>query len=116
LSQEKGKELGLSLYQQADTTSTLNGVEYNDAIVARKANPFTMTQFSDNHIEGNIKLQTPQLLYWSIPFDIGWKALVDGKEQKIEQVSFGFMGIPLSAGNHQISLQYEAPYVSMGTK
>lgn len=116
LSQEKGKELGLSLYQQADTTSTLNGVEYNDAIVARKANPFTMTQFSDNHIEGNIKLQTSQLLYWSIPFDIGWKAKVDGKEQKIEQVSFGFMGIPLSAGNHQISLQYEAPYVSMGTK
>jgi hypothetical protein len=52
LSQEKGKELGLSLYQQADTTSTLNGVEYNDAIVARKANPF-MTQFSDNHIEGS---------------------------------------------------------------
>lgn len=50
----------------------------------------------------------------SIPYDKGFKAYVDGKEETIETVNTAFLGFPLKAGTHRIELVYHAPLLKEG--
>ena len=45
-------------------------------------------------------------MFTSIPYDEGWKILVDGKEQKPEKILDSFVGIWLSAGSHTVAMEY----------
>jgi len=74
-----------------------------------------MTRHGQNAIEGSITLTKKKLLFFSIPFDKGWRALVDGKEDKIERVNIGFMGLMLDKGEHTIELTYRPPFILTGT-
>lgn len=55
-----------------------------------------------------------RLIYFSIPFDDGWRCLVDGEEVSIEKVNVGFMGIVVSDGHHDIEFIYETPGLKVG--
>lgn len=45
-------------------------------------------------------------MFTSIPYDEGWKVLVDGKEQKPEKILDSFMAIWLTSGNHTVTMEY----------
>lgn len=64
-----------------------------------------------NSVKGTITLDSPQILCFSIPYSIGWKAKVDGKEVSLYQANTMYMGIPLDAGMHDISLEYSTPFL-----
>ena len=49
------------------------------------------------------------LVFFSIPYDKGFKAYVDGEETVVEKVDYGFMAVPVSSGKHEIRLVYR-PY------
>jgi uncharacterized membrane protein YfhO len=53
-------------------------------------------------------------LFFSIPYDQGWTAIVDGQKIRPLRVNIGFMGIILDAGDHSVELQYEVPYYYKG--
>ena len=46
----------------------------------------------------------------SIPYDNGFKILVDGKDSKVEKVNTAFVGTYLESGDHIIEIEYEAPF------
>ena len=69
---------------------------------------------SQNEIKGEIEIKSDKILFFSIPYDEGWKAKVDGNEAKINIVDFGLMGIYLEKGKHKIELVYEAPWFKYG--
>ena len=73
-----------------------------------------MDKFSHNHITGHIEVPNPSMLFLSIPFDAGWKAKVNGKEAKLENVNIGFCGVMLEPGKSQIELTYEPPLSKTG--
>ncbi len=54
--------------------------------------------------------ETPHdtLFYFSVPWDEGWTAFVDGEETSILR-SGGMMAIPVPAGEHQIRFSYTVP-------
>jgi uncharacterized membrane protein YfhO len=54
------------------------------------------------------------LLLFTIPFDKGWSAEVDGKKQKIYIVDVGFMGILLNKGPHTIRLIFSPQFFMIG--
>ena len=70
--------------------------------------------FGQNEIIGKINLKKNKLLFFSIPFDKGWRATVDGKLKTIQKIDFGFMGLPLEKGSHTIHLRYEPPFLISG--
>lgn len=39
-----------------------------------------------------------------------WKATVDGAPAALAAAHYGFLGLPLSAGSHEIELRYEVPF------
>ena len=64
---------------------------------------------STSRVTGKITLDKAKILCLSIPYSTGWYAYVDGKLTKIYQANSMFMGLPLEAGTHEITLVYKTP-------
>ena len=62
-----------------------------------------------------IKLSRPNLVFFSVPYDSGWSATVNGKAAKIENVDVGFMAVKCENGNSTIHFTYKTPGLSVGT-
>ncbi len=66
-------------------------------------------EFTDTKITGTVNATESGILYTSIPFDTGWKVMVDGEElDKDELVAIGdaLLGIYLSKGTHSVEFEY----------
>ncbi len=54
------------------------------------------------------------LVFFSIPYDEGWTATVNGEPCEIERVNKGFMAVLVPAGDSEIRFNYETPGLKMG--
>lgn len=71
-------------------------------------------QTKENQIVGTLNQKEDGYFIFTIPYDQGFTALVDGKKVKLENVNELFIGFPLTSGSHQIQLSFEAPYAKIG--
>lgn len=81
---------------------------------ALKEDVLENVEISTNYITGSISLEQDKLLCLSIPYSKGWTLYVDGKETELLQTNVMYMGVPLTAGEHQIELRYTTPYLKAG--
>lgn len=101
-------------------TSTFMAVNYPFAelqsdVQTLRENTFQITSFRDDYIQGRITNQVEGgILFFSIPFDEGWAARVNGMEANIMKVNVGFMGLALGQGDYEIELIYTPPYIWTG--
>lgn len=65
-------------------------------------------------IEGNIENSQQGILMLAIPDQQGWEIYVDGVQEKIINVDYGFIGVRLSPGKHTINAVYKIPYLREG--
>lgn len=65
--------------------------------------------------DATITLNKPNLVFFSVPYDDGWSATVNGKSVPIEQVDIGFMAVPAEAGDNEIVFTYETPGLRVGS-
>jgi uncharacterized membrane protein YfhO len=54
------------------------------------------------------------MLFFSIPFDKGWSAKVDGKKEPLFMINIGFTGLLLDKGEHNIELSFLPPFYYTG--
>lgn len=85
----------------------------NEYLQNRKDNQFECTSFSPNYIAGNVNSKENAILYFAIPYDSGWNIFVDGEKANLEKVNYGFCGVYLTSGNHDIVLNYQIPYATI---
>ncbi len=52
-------------------------------------------------------------IYFSVPYDEGWRAYVDGQETEIVYTG-AMMMIKVPAGDHSVTFTYKTPYYSLG--
>lgn len=83
-------------------------------IVATRA--FSVDRYSDRLIEGSVNAAQDQTLFFSIPYDKGWKVIIDGKEAKTHKIGDAFLGVNISSGKHKVSLKYTPPGFTVGWK
>ena len=62
--------------------------------------------WKDGYVKGRINAGSDGLLFTSIPYDPGWKVKVDGNTVVTEKAFSAFLGIPVSAGEHDIELHF----------
>ena len=74
----------------------------------------TMDHFSHKKIKGHIDVETNTMMFFSIPFDSGWQAFVNGKKASLEMIDFGFTGLLLEPGHSEIELKYIPPMSRKG--
>lgn len=51
---------------------------------------------------------------FSVPYEEGWSATVNGKPAEVEKVSVGFMAVKVPAGTSQIRFNYRTPGLTLG--
>ncbi len=68
--------------------------------------PLEVTEHRDGYVTGTVEAEEGQILYLSIPYDEGWKVLVDGEEVEPVTVLNAFLAVELTEGSHDIELKY----------
>ncbi|MBR6533396.1 MAG: YfhO family protein [Clostridia bacterium] len=61
-----------------------------------------------------VKREKENLVFFSIPFDEGWTATVNGEACEIEKVNVGFMAVKVPAGTSEIRFEYTTPGLKIG--
>lgn len=108
------EDLELPRHAPAGSGQGYSYASYVADATALRADTLHMTAHSQNHIAGEITLQARKLLFFSIPYDRGWRATVNGKPARLLKVNVGFMGLLLEPGRHEIQLNYFPPLVKAG--
>ena len=86
---------------------------YKDALhlAASSAVSFEITEKGFNAV---VEREQENLVFFSVPYDKGWKATVNGQEAEIVKANIGFMAVKVPAGVSEISFSYTTPYLYSG--
>jgi len=61
-----------------------------------------------------VETETPGFLVLLDTYYPGWKARVDGEEEKIYRADYAFRAVPIKAGKHAVEFAYEPTHWKMG--
>ncbi|BBF43983.1 hypothetical protein lbkm_2671 [Lachnospiraceae bacterium KM106-2] len=71
-------------------------------------------KMGNNQVSGTVSLSSDRWMQFAIPYSIGWKAYVDGKQTSLSPSDTAYLGLLVSKGNHKVVLSYETPYIRIG--
>lgn len=74
-----------------------------------KSRQMTTEIFQDGDVKGRYKAADSGNLLFSIPYDKGWSATVNGKDVKLEKAADALMAVPIQKGENKIELTYHVP-------
>ncbi len=81
---------------------------------ARRSTAAESFEILKNSFRATMKSEKETLAFFSIPYDEGWSAYVNGEKVDIEKVNIGFMAVPIKAGSNEIVFKYETPGLTEG--
>lgn len=91
-----------------DIDETIDMNWYDLLINARSQEQFEVTNWKEDWFRGTINSSSDKMLFLSIPNVKGWSVWVDGEKTETQIVNVGFLGVPLSKGQHVIELKYRS--------
>ncbi len=102
------------VFPDIDTAVPYPVDKYAADIAERKQDTLSIGLWGQNDIKGTITVAGGKLLFFSIPYDKGWRATIDGKPASLLLVNIGFMGLPLEKGSHTVELTFTPQYFYQG--
>lgn len=81
---------------------------------SKERNYLNVTSKSNNSLTGKINTNVNTILFMGIPYNEGWKILVNGQESSYIKVHGGFIGIPLTNGSHTIEMYFIPKGIKIG--
>ena len=69
---------------------------------------------TDDGFECKIRLDHPNLVFFSVPYDEGFTAYVNGEKAEIEKVNYGLCAVYAPAGDNEIIFTYRTPGLTAG--
>ena len=115
---EEAAARNADILQQADTADFqyTNSAYFEDCENRRQV---VCSSFSHDNYGFSAQITAPegkdQLVFFSVPYEDGWSATVNGQEAVIEKVNVGFMAVRVPAGQtSEIRFQYETPGLKIG--
>ncbi len=88
--------------------------EFQSVVRERKASASYDFEYDSNGFTSKIHLDSDNLVFFSVPYDAGWSAYVNGVETAIEKVDVGFMAVFAEKGINEITFVYKAPGLTLG--
>lgn len=114
LSNEQIVKFGSFMNKYQPEYADSDEIDYNLACSSKRAKSCKKFEYSTNGFNAEIDLDKPELVFFSVPFDEGWSAEVNGQKVDIEKVSYGFMAVPCGSGNNQIKFTYKTYGSTLG--
>ncbi|MBQ8172231.1 MAG: YfhO family protein [Oscillospiraceae bacterium] len=81
---------------------------------ARNAAGVKAFSFGKNSFHAETAYAEDELVVFSVPYDIGWSAVIDGTPVETDKVNGGFIAVRVPAGEHSIDFSYETPGLKLG--
>lgn len=83
---------------------------------ALKNSGVTDVSYSDSTYQAQVTNDTQENEMLCVPFfyQRGWSARIDGEAVEVSNINSGLCGIQIPSGTHEVVLQYETPYRSLG--
>ena len=89
-----------------------NDAAFQEAYDILKKGGLSITDFEDTRIEGTAEPEKDGIMFTSIPYMPGWSVTVDGeKVQTIGLGGGGLIGFYVTAGSHNVVLEYHSPFM-----
>lgn len=93
---------------------TLDESNFESDVKDRKVNVVRNFKINHSGFTGKIDLNKDNLVFFSVPFDKGWKATVNGKNVEIIKANIGFMAVKCDKGSNDIIFTYNTPGLKEG--
>lgn len=117
LSEEQAKKYRGVLKHRVDLTEySYTEEDYFKDCEARKTLTCSEVHFENNRFTAKIKGgKTDELVFFSIPYEPGWSAEVNGQPAAVEKVNVGFMAVKVPAGKtSEIVFTFKTPGIDIG--
>lgn len=88
--------------------------DYAADVSALKEDALENVVMENNQIRGTISTEKDKLLTFSIPYQKGWSATVDGMKAPLVKTNIMYTGLEITPGEHTVVLQYEMPGIRYG--
>lgn len=94
----------------------LNAGNLTKAITPLRSEGLENIEVTDILVQGTVNItdKKKNLLFTSIPYDPGWKVLVDGQDVPIREIGDAFMGVELAEGQHEITFSFKPKGLQSG--
>ena len=102
----------LTEYDTAELDSAAG--RYHEICARRRAECCSSFEMKGSRFSGEITLDKPALVFFSVPWSEGWSAEVNGEKAAVENVDNGLMAVRCEAGKSSISFTYENRYLRAG--
>ncbi|MCM1578640.1 MAG: YfhO family protein [Ruminococcus sp.] len=73
-----------------------------------------LSRWSEDHIRGTINAQKDGIMFTTISWEPGWTVKVDGVETEPVEVCDALIGVPLTAGQHEIEMTFFPEGLAVG--
>ena len=115
LSDEAAEKYGDLLTRDTDfaNADTSDDAFYQNC-ADRKASSCTAFSYDNDGFSAACSMSRENLLFFSVPWDAGWTATVDGNPVEIVTADFGLMAIDVPAGTHEIRFDFTPAYFHAG--
>lgn len=88
--------------------------QFQEQCNALKRNAPTELEYGTNQIKTSLSLDCDKLVCFSIPWNAGWSATVNGQKADLVEADGMYMALKLNKGTHDIVLHYHTPYLKNG--
>ncbi len=109
---EIDEDISFSEEQSTSLNCDYSSMQYDcEKLAATSAYEFC---YDNRGFEARVVREKENLVFFSVPFDEGWSATVNGKKAEIEKVNAGFMAVKVPAGMSEIRFNYLTPGLTDG--
>ena len=98
------------------STSDLDEEAYYSACTALSAYCASSFEKDNYGFTSTVNMSKTNLMVYSVPYDKGWSATVNGEPVEIENVNNGFMAVLVPAGEATVRFTYKTPGLALGVK
>lgn len=112
-------KLSCKTNEKSNTTVTaaiLDDAVFQSAYKVLSQSTLELTRFRNTFVEGKVTCNEDGLLYTSIPQNGYWHVYIDGMEAPITLVGDAMISVPVTAGTHTVTFQYQNSAFSLGWK
>ena len=100
-------------YENIDTDSWTDE-RLEAAAAARRAAGVEDFSFGNSSFHARTAYESDELVVFSVPYDEGWSAYIDGEPVETDKVNGGFIAVRVPAGEHNIDFTYTVPWLREG--
>jgi uncharacterized membrane protein YfhO len=98
---------GFKKFDLADSSAMITFEIFGANVNALKQDNFAMSSFSENKISGTIQVNEAKILFFSFPYDEGWRAKINNNDAALLRVNAGLTGLLLKPGINAVELAFE---------